>query len=334
MTDYSPRGTPLDDLLLEQGEVRCRQQFRRMAANRRGAAVAAVNHEQLFFPTLYVLLPEVESLGLLENLSTRNKVAAILCARTLENNSLSQKLARHQHLEDVENRYIALKWMLETSISQDGNDPGLDRIIDMAAAVLIKTYGDAGSVEPVLKLIFSRNRQGLFNHDLIWAYFRWQKPEALRMLADYLRSPDAQDNALAQKLLGPNLANANGGAMPEDTYRSFTDWLEENTEYIYFTGEDFQFSSAPQPCDVNLDAKYLCKRVSPDSGKPLTPLTEEEKKQLENFHQIPPDEQEKLSKLSNQMFSHDPSAWNKWIQTPVVVQVDAMKAGQGGAQWY
>ena len=334
MTQYNPKGTPLDNLLLEQGDEPCRRQFHRMAMSRRKAAAAAVNHPELLFPTLYVLLPELEGLNLLPSLSTRNKVAAILCARTLEQQSLAQKLDTYRHLEDHQTRYTTLKWMLETSIEQDGNDPGLDRLIDMAAAVLIKTYGDTTMLAPVAQLIFSRNRQGLFNHDLVWAYFRSQRPDALRLLAEYLRSADTADNALAQKLLGPGLVNSSGAGMPDQAYRSFANWLEENTEYIYFTGEDFQFSSEPKPCTVNLDAKYLCKRVAPDSGRPLTPLTEQEQQQLENFHQIPKEEQEALSRLSNQMFSQDPTAWDNWIQTPVVVQVNTMKSGQGGAQWY
>lgn len=326
--------TQLDNLLLEQGLAPCRQQFRQMAQNRRGAAVAAINHPELLFPTLYVLLPELEEMNLFEPLNTRNKVAAILCARTLEQHSLTEKLAPHQHLEDHETRQAVLRWMLQTGMDQDGNDPGLDRMLDMASAVLIKTYGDPTVLESVLWLIFSRNRQGLFNHDLVWAYFRWQKPETLRLLASYLRSPDPNDNALAQKLLGPNLVGNGGGIMSEETYNNLLAWLEENAEYLYFTGEDFQYSSEPNPCEVNLAAKYLCKRVDHDSGEPLAPLTEEERKQLENFHQIPPEDQEELSRLSHRMFSRDPAAWNKWIQTPVVVQVNAMKSGQGGAQWY
>ena len=168
-----------------------------------------------------------------------------------------------------------------------------DEFLDVTAMLLIKVHKDKTILPIIVDMIFFRNREGLFNHDLIWAFFQARDPYSLMLIANYLGSEDVKDVKLACKLLDfvPSI-DMTMGKDSKKQYIAFFNWLKENYPFLYFTGESFQRTSKPIPYIVALDAKYLCRQVSLYTGKPLIPYTEKENNLLGYFNNL--DENNKL----------------------------------------
>jgi hypothetical protein len=118
--------------------------------------------------------------------------------------------------------------------------------MDAAVSVLVNIYIDNSVLPAAADMIFKRNRQGHYTHDLIWAFFRSSTPDALKLTAERICSSDQQDIDLACHLL--NFESSYLSLNTEDRqkqYQTYLQWLNENAPFLYFTGESFQYSSNP-----------------------------------------------------------------------------------------
>lgn len=313
----------LDSLRLRLGPRRLRYEFRILAARDRSRASRLINEANLQFPTLFILIPDIEAMSLTQMLSDRSREAVRLC-------TTKDRKSRWKPRKDGPAEFESLKWMFETGHNWDGPmeqyDP-YDEVIDTCAAVLIKAYKYTAILPSVCDLIFRRNRLGLYIHDLVWSFFEARDPDSLMLIAKYLLSPDAGDLELARRLL--HLPGGEGAAAygaGQKLYDNFISWLGKNSPYLLFTGQYFQQTSEPEPLVVDDEARYLGKQISPKSGKPLEPLTREETLTLLGYRGIPDEERRLLSSYSAKIRDRDPRMWRQWLHGDLVQQVFAARS--------
>ena len=202
-----------------------------------------------------------------------------------------------------------------------------DEILDVTASLLIKTHKDKTILPTIVDTIFSRNRKGLFNHDLIWSFFQARDPYSLMLIANYLSSEDINDVKLARKLLDfvPSINMTRSGDSKKQ-YLSFFYYLKENYPFLYFTGDSFQRESKPKPYAIAIDAKYLCKRVSVNTGKSFLPLTQNENLLSNYFNKLDDENKQLLSNLSLKIQYQNKYLWRSWINQSIIKQINTAQA--------
>lgn len=354
--NYSRAANYLNQIRRLRGTNACKQYFNKLAKNQK---TDAINSESLTFPSFFILQPEICGHNMENQLNTRNLAAKSLSSKALmrhisklqnsgadEADEASQtagtfhsqkKLSyetRHTAAADShesefteEEKHSALLWIFRTGAADDGLSDEYDQILDTAAAALIKKHHDKTILPALVKLIFSRNRKGAYTHDLIWTFFQTRDAQALKYIAEYLRSSNKKDIKLAQTLL--NLPEITANAGRENQYRAYMSWLNENLPYIYFTGENFSLTNRPAPCDLSVSAKYLCKNISPRGKKPLVPLTETEQTYLQCFGGANENQKKTLAAYSSKIHTETPSYWSRWLQYPVEKQIQIAENGLG-----
>jgi hypothetical protein len=227
-------------------------------------------------------------------------------------------------LEDI---HSAIKWILETGYMDDGLNDDFDEVLDRAAVTLIKVYRDRAALPIIAELIFRRNKKNFFIHDLVWAFFEARDIQSLFILAEYLHSDDIKDNELCCKLMRfipeINMRDSSG----EDRYVSFNQWIEENNSFLHYTGESFQQSGRPMAYEIVMEAKYLCKIVSVDTGKPLNPYNEYEYKLTDEFNKLADETKILLSNFSFKLHNRNMARWRKWLKLSISEQVRIAEAG-------
>ncbi|MBU3189736.1 hypothetical protein K9O30_10890 [Clostridium bowmanii] len=222
--------------------------------------------------------------------------------------------------------YPVLRGMFARGLSENGQSNDKDEILDSIATLLIKGHNDKTILPIIVDMIFFRNRKGLYNHDLIWTFFQARDPHSLMLIANYLCSDNVNDVKLACKLLDfvPSIDMNRRGS--ENQYVAFLNWISENYPFLYFTGESFQRTSKPIPYIVELDAKYLCRRVSLYTGKPLMPYTVKEKKLLGYFNNLDEDNKMLLSTFSLRIYYENIYLWISWINNSIPKQIRIAEA--------
>lgn len=313
-----------NDSFIESFCAFCKQQRER--------AVSMINERGTTFSSLYMLLPNIEKMGLLNQLNQKHTHAIALCQR------MSSRTIVHDNMFSPDNKMTqaVLRWILETGYKDDGLSDEFDNILDCCASILAVTYKDRSVLNPVIEMIFERSKKGNLIHDLVWTYFNMQDSFALKLIAEKMKSNDPNDIKLAHRLLNYSVPDTNEfeDERKEDPaihYDNYMSWLNDNLPYIKFTGESFQQTSCPQVCRVNLDAKYLGKSLPTSSSSiRLTPSDEE---RLNAFHKMTENEQEKLANFANKVNTQDKRLWNKLMSYPVTAQLDISKSGLGGVRW-
>jgi len=241
------------------------------------------------------------------------------------NTSSSSKLkyiqSNHKEID-----YFFLKDMFEKSMTQDGLSNIHDELLDVTATLLIKTHNDKTILPTIVDMIFFRNREGLFTHDLIWAFFQAKDPYSLMLIGNYLESDDVNDVKLACKLLDfvPSIDFNKGEGSKQ--HKSLFYWLKENYHFLQFTGESFQRVSNPIPYIVAIDSKYLCKEVSLYTGEPILPLTKKQTNLLGHFNNLDENKKLLLSKFSHRIHCKNVNSWSSWIKQSITKQISTAKA--------
>ncbi|MBW7571461.1 hypothetical protein [Caproiciproducens faecalis] len=318
----------LDRIRRARGANFCKNTLLRTERGNRQTAVRLINDDRLLFATLFVLQPEIRERGLYRELSGRNRTALNICQKIMSAKYPSDGTGSEISLKSEE-VHSAMLWMLNTGAADDGLSSDFDQVLDITASVLVKTHHEKTVLPVMADLIFRRNRRGVYNHDMVWAFFQARDPQSLRLLASRLRSPSRKDVELARLLLNiPENTPLNTNRDKQKQYEDYLAWLDENSPYVYFTGESLQLTNAPCVCGVNQEAKYLCKDISPRYNRPLTPLTEEELANLEQFHEAKGEEQAVLATFSSSLHSQNQSSWSQWMQYPVGRQIDIAKYGR------
>lgn len=318
----------LDRVRHDRGNDGLREYFKQLAQKDRGKLMDLINEEELSFTSLFVLRGEIQQLGFFDQMNIRNKIALEIVDETLKEYKV--ELAPSDMVSNfIQNVRVALKWMLTTGAFDDGMSDEYDEVMDVTAILLVKVYKDKDILPLLADMIFKRYKLGTCINDLAWAFFEGKEPYSLILIGNKLRSREMKDVELACKLLGfiPGV-DVKSSVDGETQYLGFFNWIEENRPFLYFTGESFQQKNSPTPYVVVLEAKYLCKVISIDTGKSLEPLTREEDELLSSFDKQDDDTRILLSSYSFRLHYDDVNGWNMWLRRPIEEQIKIAKAGQ------
>lgn len=330
-------GRSLDRILLRLGNDpdAFRRWFRRLAESDARQAARVFSDRYLRFPVLFLLLDEIPPLIETGELSTPILTTVRICE--LRRSGNIDELTAYLKLQDPEVIRQIAKWMLTTGYNWDAPDTiadEYDAALDLAVALLICECNDMTELPIIAELIFKRVNDGRHLHNLVWYYFQSFDPDSVRLIAERLISTNPKERAFAQKLL--NLSEDNNAQAREaiDPYRQSEDysglleqynkymrWIEENVNASYFTGQSLQMTSEPEPLKVDLEAKYLCKAISPRDRSWAEPLRDPECICLEHFRSLSDKEKEILATFSSALHRNNRPVWEKWISLQPSVQI-------------
>jgi hypothetical protein len=321
----------LDIVRLDSGNDGLRNYFKQLVQKNRERAIELINRDDLKFTSLFVLRGEIQQLGLFSQVNIRNKIALEIIDEALKENRV--ELTPSDMVSNfVQNVRASLKWVITTGAFDDGMSDELDEVMDVTAILLVKVYKDKSILPLLSDMIFKRYKLGTNIHDLAWAFFEGKDPYSLVLIGSRLRSNEMKDVELACRLLCfvPGV-DAKSNVDGETQYVHLYNWIEENRPFLYFTGESFQQKNSPAPYVVVLEAKYLCKVISTDTGKALEPLMREENKLLEDFDRLDEAERILLSSYSCKIHRDDVNGWNTWIHSPIEEQIRIAEGKEGEA---
>jgi len=309
----------LDQVRIRDGIDACRSAFQELYDTDLRRAVLLLNDRRLTFSTLYIVSPRIEE-RVYPYLRERLVAAIRLIERVRGDGSAQGGRRRMDQAE-----HGALRWILDTGYAQDGLDETYEEVMERAVSLLINIYHDTAILPRVADMIFARYRKGRNIHDLTWAYFQSDHPDALRLIARRFSSDDSSDTKLARGLL-----HIDNDDLENGEYQSYLRWLRDNDPYLYFTGESLQYASAPAFYRVDPVRKYLQKGTASYRRKPVTPADEEERGRLEAFSELAEEEKNILAAHSQKVHTRDAAAWKRWMGRPVEEQLRAAKArGEG-----
>lgn len=312
-------GSSLERIRRIQGTAACQNTFANWMQQNSARALQAASDSNLSFGTLFILKDKIHEHKALEQLDSRNRLALRLCEKMCAAKS-EEALPEQINLKSSETRDV-LYWMFKTGAADDGIDPRFDHVLDISAGILIKQHHEYAILPDAARVIFARNRRGSFYHDMVWAFFQQREARSLRYIAEYLRSPNPKDNELARMLL--HVTENQSGEFSADRHKqhaSYMAWLTENEPYLALTGDTFQFTNAPNPCEIDLEAKYI--------GKPKDSANESEQKLIESFKAVGKEEKELLATYSARLRRSDAQKWNRWMSAPVDKQLELTQYGR------
>ncbi len=310
------RVTLLDDLRLHNSYEKTRDLFHRLCEQDAVKAVNLINDEELSYPSLYILQPEISKHSLDNTLSPKNRLAL----------DIGKKLIAHRHPDEAsESVHEVLRWMLQSGSGATGLGEEYDTIMDLAALLLIKAYHDNDILQLVEDMIFSRHRKGLNTYDAEWALFESGDTECIAMVARRLLSEDVRDVSMARRMLGfiPCFSEHEDARRQ---YQCVTQWLNRNRRFIRYTGESNQKCSGPQPFRVTLEEKYMQQTLGGDDWNRLQTGGQEA---VAVFKQLGETDRELLSEYSHHLRSTGMQQWRRWMNSPVTEQLDAARRWQG-----
>ncbi len=316
-----------DQLRLRNGVTELRDTFDTLIPNNMEKALNFINSGNLQFPSLFVLQPEIRKKGILDRLNQRNKLAL-----EISDGILSAKEANLNHLSRTENDeyHSVLRWIFETGYTSDGLNSHFDEVLDKTAIMLVKVYNDRTCLKYIEKVIFERYKKGSFIYDLVWAFFESRSPKCLYMTSKRLLSDNPRDIELVRKLLG--FIPCFGPNCPADNvkqYRDTVNWLDENIQFMYYTGEHFLQTFRPCPFTVSLELKYLQRAACSESQRGNREYSRDELTYLKEFTELDPATKVILSDFSNSLRKKSKHHWNRWIGLPVSKQIEAAKKMRG-----
>lgn len=324
MADISTLST-LDKMRLDRGNRNLSFYFHKLLVRNPSKALNLINEDNLSFPALYILLPQISKPSLSRYLNSRNK-KVIDVIKSIRSKSFSRFNELTKNIDVAE----TLKWILQTGKDDAKSRGEYTDILDSCAIILVREYKDY-SILPVIKeIIYNRYKQGLFIHDMVWAFFECRDPNCILMLAEGFNSEDEKEVELTKELLKFIPVVRNSSLSKEMLYSNVRYWLKENLPFIYYTGESFQQMPDPSPFEVSLGAKYLFKKVSRD-GTIEGNLTDDEKRQLNIFNTLDINSQILLSNYSFILHNQNIYSWNNWIRYPITEQLKISAAKLGGS---
>lgn len=313
----------LDEIRLNKGNDRMKSIFCDLLDNNTKKAIKLINDKNLQYTSLFILKNEIKRADIFIKLSERNKHALEITNGLLLKEILNtQRFSSDYKQED----YSILKWIWETGYVDDGLDDQYDEVLDMSAIILAKVYKDRTCLPTIEETIFNRNRKGAFIYDLVWTFFEVSDFENLIMLAKRLQSTNPKDVKLARDLL--NFIPCIGMNSKEDhmkQYKCSLKWLEQNKDFLYYTGETCLQTSNPIRYAISLEAKYLQKTISNVNGDLSKSLSEDESRYLDGFMKLDDASKYCLSNYSSILYHKSKYRWSKWLQNSIEKQIEIAK---------
>jgi len=318
----------LDEIRLNRGADKMKAVFYDLVNHNLEKAIKLINDKSLQFTSLFILQPEIKGSDVITRLSVKNKHALEIIDKILSKEILNTQIFLPEYKQED---YSSLKWILETGYIDDGLSDEFDEVLDTAAIMLAKVYKDKNCLPAIEEMIFNRYRRGAFIYDLVWAFFEFENPDKLIMVANRLRSSNRKDVELACKFL--NFIPCIGMNNKEDhmkQHKCSLKWIKQNKDFLYYTGETFLQTSSPYRYAVSKEAKYLQKPASNVNGELSRLLTQDELICLDSFKKLDDDSKLRLSNYSSMLYHKSKYRWRKWRQNPIDKQIEIAKRKLGG----
>lgn len=246
----------LDQIRINYGYDQLIKYFISVADRNADEALWLLNRANLMFPSLFVLCSAINTRNMTGFLNERNRAAVNIINDMKDKNDLSSD---EFLFENKQQYYHVLNWILKTGFREDGSISDLyDEILDTAAILLTRVYGDRSCLPVMEHLIFNRNRKGAFIYDLVWAFFESADGKTLEMIASRLRTDNKSDIRLARKFLNfiPCIREE-----PEQNaikqYSQCIKWLNHNRDQLFYTGETNLQTSEPLRYALSAEDRFL-----------------------------------------------------------------------------
>lgn len=329
MSSINPKTICLfDRVRFQSGSEGLKKLFNKLAHQNINTVINLLNSRSLTFCSLFTLKGEIEKFELLPRINSRNAFTLrLISALTIDRN---MDIVRF--LGKYPKSHLALKWIIETGWIDDGLSHQYDEVLDTAASLLVKAFKDKTILPLLIQIIYNRYHKGLLIYDMVWILFESRSPIILSLIAKRLCSNRESDAQLSYRLLQflPCVARYKN----EDGFTqfiSFISWYRDNNVFLYYTGESSHQSCNPNPYTVNLEAKYLCKAVSPDDGRIKGIIPRAIHTTLVRFKELDHSTQLSLANYSFMLYRKSLKEWNKWIVHPLEQQIWIAKSFQGGS---
>lgn len=295
--------------------------FRKLIYTNKKKTIEIINDEEVNFGFLFSVQSEIFNLDLLQSLNYRNTLA-LKIIREIKRNE--KKILNSIQLISDKNDAIhsSLKWMLVTGHRDDGMSNEYDELLDHISIILAKIYRDKSILPILVDMIFTRYNKDRFVHDLIWAFFECNDPKSLFLVVDKLKSRDLKDIELANKLLRfiPSINESHHNER-NNTYIDSVNWLNQNSLFLHYTGENFQETKSPSSYVVDLEAKYICRKLSDNNMRHPNGANSKENKILKEFRKLDIKNRKLLSDFSFLLYKQDESLWKLWLKAPITKQI-------------
>lgn len=313
-TSNNPRA--LEEIRRDNGAAQCKKAFRLAWDENEQKAIDMLNDPGMSFGTFIVLIPEMRSLGLKNQLNEKGAAALGIVDEILENPSDTEGYLAAPR----DSVHSILRWMVDTA-DLSYTDDNYEQILDICVSILLNLYQDEEILPLVDSMIFTRAKNGRNIHYLAWAFFRVQNPRCLRLTAEHLCSSDPNESQTAYQLLrlDPSVKENQ-----QAQYQKYISWMAENDPFLYFTEESMQFSGKPQICKVDWERKYLQKENATNGRLSSKDVTPEETTLLQQFRTLERNQRHRLADHSHQMRRRDAEQWKKWLHTAPEMQLKAL----------
>ncbi len=322
----------LDNIRFSNGPDYLCNYFSDLLQTNRSKATEIINDQDIHFSTLYLLKPLLKQRSsILELNPLYRKAFEIEEALSGKLSSEASQKAEMKMRSARDNIVPALKWIISTAEPEDGMSSRYEQLIERCAAVLVRSLGNTAMLPELADMIFARNRRGALIHELVWVFFEARSPESLVLLIQRLNSSDSRDVKLAKNLLCfiPGISSNTLRTGPT-LLQSALYWLQENKPFLYYTGESLHLCNKPMQYNVSQPAKYLCRPVSADSGKPLMRLNDTEEKSLAVYEKLTNKQQCQLADFSWQLYRRNVYQWRTWLGLPIDEQAALAARWMGG----
>lgn len=320
----------LDMMRLKSGNKALKAYFLKIVQTKKERAVSLLNAENLSFAAFYSLIPQILDSNLAGELNERNKAAILFCLKILSRADAAPELNLKVPENDNLNR-STLEWILLSGSNDAGLSDDYDRVLEAAAVVLLKQYKGTGVLPAIVRMVFYRNRKNMYIHDLVWALFSLKDTRVLSLIADFLNSRNKRDVELAEKLL-KHASYGSSEYKGKPKYAAYMSWFRENSPYLYFTDETFHQSNAPTLCKVNLEAKYLCRKLPQKDEEAIETFSDASLNKLSHFSGLDNHVKTMLADYSRRLYLRNRKQWSRWMEYPIEKQIEIASGGQGGAQ--
>lgn len=313
-SNYSNDISYLDKIRINEGHEKLKESFEKTYKTNRMKALNLLNAQNLSFPCLFLLIPQIKEHNILNYLNQKNYYAVRFCEinkPSFNNNSAP----------------MALKWIFSTGYKEEDLGNEYEEIIDNCVAHLVVIYNNKSILPQLTELIFKRNEKEKYIHDLVWCLYKSKDTKTMDLVGKYIESDKNCDCNLAYKLL-----NFKPELQPNDKhkqYQNFNKWLDENKNFLYFTDDSMQQTSNPKYWRVNLPAKYLCNKNISHSIT-ASNFQNQSQKRLSDFNNLSYKEQKRLSKLSYKTYKNNFNKWRNWINSPLTSQLSQANNELGG----
>lgn len=315
----------LDKIRIDRGIEELKIFFLQLSKKNFKKALNFINDKHLGFNILFILKEILQQNNLFNNLTEKNKAALLIVKEILTDKKYD--LASEQISFDyIEIIHSVLKWILETGFHDDGISDEYDEVLDITSILLTKVYKDTTLLPIMADMIFNRYKKGFFIHDLVWGFFECAHPKSLNIIGERLLSSDVEEVSISSKLLSfiPKMDNTPG---KENKYTLFLNWMKENGTFLEYTGESFHQTTNPKPYRIVLEGKYLCKSISPDTGKALCSPSEKEFDLLNQFKKLNYNTKILLANFSFKIHCKNIYLWNIWRGYSLEKQIKIARIG-------